>query len=114
MAGRSQAGDGSEKVWPDEQEVKGKQVEHEHCEQGPESSGTNPKAELGSPTSACTGSLASVLPKVLAEALTSALTSRRVNASAYSQNNNSLARIQPIQSHVQFADASATCLLSKP
>ncbi len=114
MAVRFQAGDASENIWPYEQEVKGRQVQHQHySKQGPENDGTNPKAELGSSTSnssasSCTG-LASILPKVLAEALTS----RRVNASASSQNNNSLARIQPIQSHAQLADASAICLLSE-
>ena len=123
MSGRPRVSGGSRYIWPDEQEAKGRQVQHEHYHQELESNGTNPKTELGGPTttittttSACAGTLAapnnSVLPKVLAEALL--ITSLRVNASSNSQNNNSFAPIQAVQSHARLLDASAICPLSEP
>lgn len=124
MSGQFEAGDGSRYIWPAEQEVKRRQVQHEHYYQEPENNleGTNPKTEFGSPitsttSSACPGTLASapnnsVLPNVLAEALL--ITSRRVNALSNSQNNNSFAPIQAVQSHSCLLDASAICPLSEP
>ncbi|ERF75525.1 hypothetical protein EPUS_08430 [Endocarpon pusillum Z07020] len=47
MSGRFQGDDGSGYIWPDEQEVKGRQLQHEQYHQEPESNGTNPKTELG-------------------------------------------------------------------
>ncbi len=115
MPQSSRAADGSEHIWPDEQKVKRRQVRHEDCQQGLENNETNPKRELGRPTSACEGPLASTLNNsVLPMVLTKALTSRRLNAAPYSQNISISASIHAVQAHAHLSNASVICPLSEP